>query len=177
MFTIFGFGNKNTIFPIPNSKTNEGSAVQSTINYFHIWWLLRVTFGRKWSIINITKNPDGSENTNEKKVSYKEAVEAYGGNIVKPWWFIFNQSIISFLVLLTLIIGIAIANPAPIKPLNAQTINSTNVWTTKEEEYMAEFATDEESQVFANKFKKVDKLNAYLKLRALKQEQKKLNNR
>jgi hypothetical protein len=169
MFTIFGWGKGSKLFPITGSTE---SAVLTTFGYFHIWWLLRLTFNRKWLKVTVLDNGEGYTRLEEKNLTYSEAVEVAGYKIIKPWWVVANQSLAAALAVLIIMVSVvgAIATiyPPKVEAMNVTKILNSSTWSPAEEEFVAINATDEESKAFASKFKKADKLIKYLNLRTSK---------
>jgi hypothetical protein len=160
---FFGWGKNSKSFEIPN--TNK--AILTTSKYFHIWWILRVTIAREFFLLSSSNNENNEITTSTKKITRAEVKELMGADIVKPWWFVFNQSLSMALVAIIILVGISVAMPQKEEPLTVNKVLNSSVWTKAEQEYIAKNATDEESAKFETKFKKVEKLKEYQSQRAI----------
>jgi hypothetical protein len=166
--TIFGWGNSFKDFEVPN--TNQ--IITTTYKYFHIWWLLRITFSRQFILSSHSTNQNGEVTTVSKPITRKEIKTLIGNDLVKPWWFIFNQSLSIMIIGLVMLVGISLAMPRKEEPLTVNKVLNSSVWTKTEQEFMAKNSTDQESAKFETKFKKADKLKEYQLQRALLKDKK-----
>jgi hypothetical protein len=120
--TIYGWGTSFKDFEVPN--TNQ--YITTTYNYFHIWWLLRLTFNRRFFLNKATQNENGEVTITTKPITKDEIKTLLGTDIIKPWWFIFNQSLSFVLIPLLILTVISIAIPRESKPLaTINTLSST----------------------------------------------------
>jgi hypothetical protein len=110
---IFGWGKDSTVIdtPVPNT-TNQ--AVLTTYSYFHIFWLLRTTFARRWFLVTV--NEEGF--TKQESRTKSQVNELLGTNPIKFQWFLFNQSLLTTIALLLITVGVG-ASIMPQKEIKA----------------------------------------------------------
>ena len=172
MFTIFGWRNGSKIIPIPN---NTDQFIITNFKYFHIWWVFRITIGRDWQLGKSTIDENGMKTIATKYIDYTEVVQLMGSKPVKPWWFLFNQSLITGILIFIVSIGIVSVLPKEIKELSVKNVISSSIWTQDEEDFVAKNASDQESAEFTKKFKKTSNLEKYLVKRSFYLKEKKIN--
>jgi hypothetical protein len=154
---IFGWGKSSSTIAIPNNTTQT---ILTTFAYFHLIFLLRVTFAREWYLVTgtLSENKDGSVNINQKKLTQSEVNELVGKSPVNPLWWLFNQSLIWFIIGIIALSGLSnftrIGNPAVSPTKTTTEIIQSKYWTPEEEKRVIETATDDEFEQFLTKFKK-----------------------
>ncbi len=159
-------GSKSTPFDIPKNQTQ---VVVTTVSYFSIMILLRVTFNRKWFVV--AKDPSGEYKTfvTQKQLSESEVVDLLNGNPVNPLWWLFNQSLV-WLIIYLLFAGYLNPKPnlqsatnLPNRPLNE--ILAAPTWTESEQIKAIKESTDKEFETFISKVRNVDLLRKIVKER------------
>lgn len=97
---IFGYGKSSNNITIPS---NSDQFILTTFHYFHLIFLLRVTFSRKWFLVETAKS-EGEVKTQDKIIVSQKPLEKWevmqllGQNPVKLFWRFFNQSLIWFVL-------------------------------------------------------------------------------
>jgi hypothetical protein len=153
---IFGWGKSSSTIAIPDNSTQT---ILTTFAYFHLAFVLRVTFARKWYLVTGTSsaNEDGSININQKKLTRSEVNELLGNNPVNVFWWLFNQSLIWFIIGSIIATGITnftrTGNPVKIPNKTVAEIIKSKYWTPEEEKLVVETATDSEFEQFLYKFR------------------------
>jgi hypothetical protein len=152
---FFGWGKSSTNLPIPN---NPLQTITTTFAYFHIAFLLRLTFARKWFANSSQEaNEDGSITSNQKEITKKEVDQLIGKNPVNLLWWLFNQSLL-WLVLSSIVFGgiTNITRTGNIMTPPTKTvveIIDSKYWTPEEEKLVVQSATDSEFEQFLYKFR------------------------
>jgi hypothetical protein len=153
---IFGWGKSSSTIAIPDNATQT---ILTTFAYFHLAFLLRVTFAREWYLVSSTPstNEDGSININQKKLDRSEVNELLGTNPVNVFWWLFNQSLIWFIVAIIVAGGVSnfsrTGNPVNTPNKTVTEIIKSKYWTPEEEKLVVETATDSEFEEFLYKFR------------------------
>jgi hypothetical protein len=92
---IFGFGRGSNNFRVP--ETNQ--IILTTFIYFHILFLFRLTFGRKWFLVENIKLQDKDQiSITQKPISLYKVNEILNKKLVHFGWVIINQSLIWLIV-------------------------------------------------------------------------------
>jgi hypothetical protein len=162
---IFGWGKSSSTIAIPDNATQT---ILTTFAYFHLAFVLRVTFAREWYLVTGTSsaNEDGSININQKKLTRSEVNELLGNNPVNIFWWMFNQSLIWFIVAAIVSSGVTnftrTGNPTTTSNRTVTEIIKSKYWTPEEEKFVVETATDSEFEQFLYKFRSEALLNKAL---------------
>jgi len=95
---IFGYGKSSATILIPNSD----QFILTTFHYFHLIFLLRITFLRKWFLVDTVKSDSQIKvqdriPVNQKALQKWEVDKLLGQNPVNLFWIFFNQSLVLFI--------------------------------------------------------------------------------
>jgi hypothetical protein len=146
---IYGWGNNFKNFEVPN--TNQYITI--TYKYFHIWWLLRITTNRQFFLTKTTQTETGEVTNTSQPITKDEIKSLIGSDIIKPWWFLFNQSLLIALLALVLFMSISrVISPT------SKTKESVNTLNTKGE-LISLNKTSDESMARLNKMVEINKKN------------------
>jgi len=153
---LIGWGSSSKeISSLPDEPKQH---VVTTFSYFHIAFLLRVTFARKWFLHEVEEIEDSEKvSFTSQPVSFKEVKNLLGKNPVNIFWWLFNQSLI-VLIISSILFGLAVnlvqtGNPIKSQPKTVSQILTSKYWTSQEEKYVIETATDSEFELFLEKFR------------------------
>ena len=165
---FIGWGSHSTPFDIPKNQTQ---VVVTTVSYFSIMILLRVTFNRKWFIV--AKDPSGEYKsfTTQKQLSESEVVDLLEGNPVNPLWWLFNQSLVWLIIYLLLV---SYFSPKPNLPSNLNAPNrpisevlAAPTWNESEQKMVIKESTGKEFETFISKVRNADLLRKIIKEREI----------
>ena len=163
---FIGWGSKSTPFEIPKNQTQ---VVVTTVSYFNIAILFRVTFNRRWFIVAKDLNGEYRNFTTQKQISESEVVDLLEGNPVNPLWWLFNQSLV-WLIIYLLLAGYLAPKPnlRTVTNLTNRSLNEILVasnWTESEQIKAIKESTDKEFEIFISKVRSVDLLRKIVKER------------
>jgi hypothetical protein len=164
---IFGWGKSSTEIAIPNNSTQS---IISTFAYFHIGFILRLTFARQWYLVSKSDpKSDGETTITQKRITKTEVNNLLGKNPVNLFWIIFNQSLL-WLILGALVVSgfgnlIKTGNPTVAPTKTVTEIINSEYWTTQEQDLVVKTATDEEFTQFLSKFRREFLLKEAIKSR------------
>jgi hypothetical protein len=155
---FFGYGKSSSRIEIPGSSDQF---ILTTFAYFHLIFLLRITFARKWFLVETAKSDQVKIGDkiiiSQKPLQKWEVDNLLHGNPVNVFWRLFNQSLV-WLILGILVVTAStnfLATGSVIKA-PARTISQiieSKYWDEEEEKLVIENASDEDFLKFLGKFK------------------------
>ena len=155
---FFGYGKSSSRIEIPGSSDQF---ILTTFAYFHLIFLLRITFARKWVLVETAKSDQVKIGDkiiiSQKPLQKWEVDNLLHGNPVNVFWRLFNQSLV-WLILGILVVTAStnfLATGSVIKA-PARTISQiieSKYWDEEEEKLVIENASDEDFLKFLGKFK------------------------
>jgi hypothetical protein len=166
---ILGWGSSSTTIAIPNNTTQS---IVTTFSYFHLIFILRLTFNRRWLLVeNKTLDNSGTVTTTQKPLTKAEVDKILGNNPVNIFWSIFNQSLLWFILASILFAGFGnfsrTWNPTVAPNKTVAEIIKSKYWNAAEEKLVVENATDAEFEQFLTKFRNEANLLKAIKARQI----------
>ena len=154
---FFGYGKSSSRIEIPGSSDQF---ILTTFAYFHLIFLLRITFARKWFLVETAKSDQVKIGDkiiiSQKPLQKWEVDNLLHGNPVNVFWRLFNQSLV-WLILGILVVTAStnfLATGSVIKA-PARTISQiieSKYWDEEEEKLVIENASDEDflKRIYSN---------------------------
>ena len=155
---FFGYGKSSSRIEIPGSSDQF---ILTTFAYFHLIFLLRITFARKWFLVETAKSDQVKIGDkiiiSQKPLQKWEVDNLLHGNPVNVFWRLFNQSLVWLLLGILVVTASTnfLATGSVIKA-SARTISQiieSKYWDEEEEKLVIENASDEDFLKFLGKFK------------------------
>jgi hypothetical protein len=153
--SVFGWGKSSKSIAIPNNSTQS---IITTFAYFHIVFLLRLTFAREWHLVSKSDpKSDGETTITQKRLTKTEVNNLLGKNPVNLFWIIFNQSLLWFILGSLLLSGftnfVGTGNIMTAPPKTVAEIIDSKYWTPEEEKFVVQNANNQQFEQFLGKFR------------------------